>query len=831
MSKTNKNKIRLLSASVALSLSVGSLMAKTLDPDLIAKMHSSDDSAVHEVVITFDKKGPISAAEVNALTDLGINTGISLSSLPMVGALATRAQIEALYQREDIRSIWENEALQYENHGATAITGVQQLRNDQGMRIKGMPYSGRGVGVVINDSGVDGNHGDVKFGRHLVQNVAGQTNLKNLVEEELGEEVAIMPVTYQEDVVNTDLGGGHGSHVAGTVGGSGAMSNGYHAGVAPGADLIGYGSGAGLFILDALGGFDYALNKRHDYNIRVISNSFGSTSDIGNDFNPDHPTNIATKALSDEGVIVVFSAGNSGEAAEHTITGNFKKAPWIVTVGAGDKDGNLAKFSSLGLKGHGGTVTIDGETMTWEDRPTVVAPGVDIISVRASTSSLQALAATKDAKLPPAYAPYYSHMSGTSMAAPHVAGIVALMLEANPALTWREVKRILQDTATNMAGREAWEVGGGYVNADAAVRAAADMATFGDTNKLNREFNARVKTSLRSELNTSVSFNPVGPEQGSQFEVTDGASMVVAQAWMDDSYFVANTLGVTLEDPNGKRYHSGRTAAPVLRGFVGVAAEAVPGIWTLYLHGTENADVANYNGAGVPDTVPVTLKQYQVDAVEGIDDTEGHAARAYIEFAIAEQLMDARQQGFAPDELVTKWELADALSLAGALRQAPNGNQAVFADLDNQQQAVANAAVASGGALKDHHYQHQSVMQPDSASHFGADNSVNRESLAYSLIQALGLESKAQEKAANNSITVKAFKQTVTLEDFDAISPALRGHVQLALDKGLLRATISMEQGPFDLEPRIVAHFNPTKPVTRAKLAMSLTQLHSEMGQ
>ncbi|XQF92675.1 hypothetical protein ACOBV9_16680 [Pseudoalteromonas espejiana] len=56
----------------------------------------------------------------------------------------------------------------------------------------------------------------------------------------------------------------------------------------------------------------------------MISNSFGSTSDTGTDFNPDHPTNVATKQLSDNGVIVVFSAGNSG-SGESTITGNFKK--------------------------------------------------------------------------------------------------------------------------------------------------------------------------------------------------------------------------------------------------------------------------------------------------------------------------------------------------------------------------------------------------------------------------------------------------------------------------------------------------------------------------
>jgi serine protease AprX len=60
-------------------------------------------------------------------------------------------------------------------------------------------------------------------------------------------------------------------------------------------------------------------------------------------------------------------------------------------------------------------------------------------------------------------------MSGTSMATPHVAGIIALMLEANPNLTPAQVKDIIEKTATNMTGREPWEVGAGHINAYAAV--------------------------------------------------------------------------------------------------------------------------------------------------------------------------------------------------------------------------------------------------------------------------------------------------------------------------------------------------------------------------
>src|SRR3546814_19939915 len=70
-----------------------------------------------------------------------------------------------------------------------------------------------------------------------------------------------------------------------------------------------------------------------------------------------------------------------------------------------------------------------------------------------------------------------------------ISGVVALMLEANPTLHWSDIKRILQDTATNVGGREAWEGGAGYVNAHAAVRAALGTRQYAETVNLNRTFN------------------------------------------------------------------------------------------------------------------------------------------------------------------------------------------------------------------------------------------------------------------------------------------------------------------------------------------------------
>ncbi len=431
-----------------------------------------------EVIITFKDSGAPDTESIQLLESLGITNAVLFQSLPIAGALLTPAQIDNLAESADVLSIYYNAPLQYENETSTSLTGVDQVRTDAEFQAAngGLPITGENIGVVINDSGVDGTHKDHELGKNLVQNVMANINLNSTI--------GLLPVAYLENVPNTDSTSGHGTHVTGTVGGTGAMSGGKYEGVAPGANLIGYGSGAAIAIMDTIGGFDYALTHQNEYNIRVITNSWGDTSDSTTDFDPNHPINIATKKLYDRGITTVFSAGNAGPG-ESTISGNYKKAPWVVTVAAGDSSMNLADFSSRGVEGKGGTVVIDGETFTWADRPTVTAPGVDIVSTRVFTP-LSALSLEKDSSgISPAHLPYYTTFSGTSMAAPHVAGIIALILEVDPTLSPAEIKELLQQSATPMPGYETWEAGAGYVNAYEAITSLKTDTATATTSKKN----------------------------------------------------------------------------------------------------------------------------------------------------------------------------------------------------------------------------------------------------------------------------------------------------------------------------------------------------------
>jgi serine protease AprX len=431
--------------------------AVSIDPRLEDALATATDPL--QVVVTFDGEGAPTSADVALLSDIGITTGRTFHSLPIVGILATADQVAALEEQPEVRSLYLNREVDYELDDYTALTGVDDVRTDRKLTAGngGLPVTGDGVGVVVNDSGVDGTHADLMYDDHLVQNVAAQTNLNAL-------DPTLLPVTWVEDVPNTDSTGGHGTHVAGIVGATGERSGGKYEGVAPGADLVGYGSGAGLLLLDVLGGFDYALTHQVEYDIRVITNSWGTTSDRCTDVDPDDPVNVATKDAYDRNIVVVFSAGNSGPD-ECTITGNYKKAPWVMA--------ELAEFSSLGTEGNGGSFTVDGERWKWEDQPTLTAPGVDVVSTR-TASPVGTIGAPKDLELiDPAHLPFYTTLSGTSMAAPHAAGVVALMLEVDPTLTPLEVKSILEQTATDMPGYKEWEVGAGYIDAYDAVKRAA----------------------------------------------------------------------------------------------------------------------------------------------------------------------------------------------------------------------------------------------------------------------------------------------------------------------------------------------------------------------
>ncbi|MEV5969331.1 S8 family serine peptidase [Streptomyces sp. NPDC051921] len=275
-------------------------------------------------------------------------------------------------------------------------------------------YNGKGVKVAVLDTGIDVNHPDFAG---LIDGAA-----------------SFVPGEAITDV------NGHGSHVAGTIVGSGAASGGDNKGVAPGADLFvgkvlggaeGYGQDSWV-----MAGMQWAAESGAD----VVNMSLGDSYPTdGSD-----PMSQTVDALSAQyGTLFVIAAGNSGP---ESISAPGAAAS-ALTVAATDKQDRLASFSSTGPLAYSGGM-----------KPDIAAPGVDITAARSQemTGGGEGL---------------YRTISGTSMATPHVVGAAAILAQQHPDWTGAQLKEHLMSTAKGLdGGYSPYEVGTGRLDVAAAVR-------------------------------------------------------------------------------------------------------------------------------------------------------------------------------------------------------------------------------------------------------------------------------------------------------------------------------------------------------------------------
>ncbi|MGH9004406.1 MAG: enolase C-terminal domain-like protein, partial [Acidimicrobiia bacterium] len=163
----------------------------------------------------------------------------------------------------------------------------------------------------------------------------------------------------------------------------------------------------------------------------------------------------------------------------------YASPPWVLPVAAGDKQGKVADFSSRGIEadtvGLGfASVDVAGETRRplamGLYHPAVTTTGVDVVSTRANNTIVPLTGTPRDVRtLPPEEVPYYTTLSGTSMASPETAGVVALVLEAAPELTPAQVRMVLQITARPIPDAPFHSAGYGYTDASAAVELALGL--------------------------------------------------------------------------------------------------------------------------------------------------------------------------------------------------------------------------------------------------------------------------------------------------------------------------------------------------------------------
>lgn len=420
-------------------------------------------------IATFDPAETTSAALSAAVVETGAGV-MPFRHLDMVAVLATSSQVASIAALPGVQGVYANES-----DRLLLRESVASIRADQAWAAG---YTGAGIGVAIMDSGIDGNNPDVAFPSKTVANLKFVTRFSDLTEDDgtprPGGEL------FVENLSNTDNTSGHGTHVAGIVAGTGASTHGAYRGVAPDARLVGLSVGEGLAIINVsvLQATDWLIENRARYNVQVVNNSWGSNGA----FDPNDPINRAMRALYEAGITVVFAAGNEGPG-ENTLNRR-SVAPWVISVAAGCKRGVLDPTNSQSQCGDGrdrvlanfSSRGVPGDAMY---RPDVTAPGVRIVSTRSGTGVMNALDATADAntcKIGIQNLDNYTCASGTSMASPHVAGVVALMEQASGGrVTPDQALEILTRTAVPLPGYGAWEVGAGWTDAYAAVREAARL--------------------------------------------------------------------------------------------------------------------------------------------------------------------------------------------------------------------------------------------------------------------------------------------------------------------------------------------------------------------
>jgi serine protease AprX len=369
--------------------------------------------------------------------------------LPIINAqkaLLPNAAIEALADNAAVGHVWLDRATTSANERTSATVGATAIRQNLGL-------DGRGIGVAVIDSGITTWHDDLS-------SAAGGQRVAAFVDFVNGRSEP-----YDDY--------GHGTHVAGIVAGNGYDSAGARTGIAPGASLIVLkvldANGAGR-ISDTIAAFDWVLTHRAEFNIRVVNVSL--SSGVSQSFAGD-PLTLAARRLVDAGIVVVAAAGNQGVTPDGlTMYGGITapaNAPWVLTVGASSHMGTVDRSDdAMAIFSSRGPTALDMSA-----KPDLVAPGVGTESLADPYSAFYGSKAPYllDGTVARSYKPYLA-LSGTSMATPVVSGSVALMLQANPALTPNAVKGLLQYTAHIHQRYNRLTQGAGFLNTRGAVELA-----------------------------------------------------------------------------------------------------------------------------------------------------------------------------------------------------------------------------------------------------------------------------------------------------------------------------------------------------------------------
>ena len=435
-------------AAAATALLLALVLAATTAGASAPRADASPAAARHKIDAAIDRApGAVSSVIVQAAAGalerakalVAASGGTVVADLPLVNgfeASVPGAALDALGQDAGVRSVSANASAMFEEFSYDDTTTASSFAKTSGATAgwaKG--HLGQGVGVAVLDTGVSSQS---DFAGRLVH----------------GPDLSGEGTTVDSY--------GHGTVMAGIIGGSGADSasrtGGAYTGVAPKATVVAVktaGRNGAVDVSTMLQAMHWVAAYRDQFNIRVMNLSWGTKS-------TQHPSldplNYGVQRLWQLGIVVVVAAGNSGPQ-NGTVT-KPGDDPVVLTVGAFDDKGNvdpsddsLSSWSSR------------GPTAAGVQKPDILAPGRSLVTTRSFGSKVEV-------ENPKALvAPSYVKGSGTSQAAAVVSGLVAQMIGANPSLTPDQVKALLRTTATPLPAVAAGAQGAGRVGLGAALAA------------------------------------------------------------------------------------------------------------------------------------------------------------------------------------------------------------------------------------------------------------------------------------------------------------------------------------------------------------------------
>lgn len=438
---------------------------------------------LQEVLVVF-----ASNADVDRLAELDFQHEYEegyheFTTLPIGYTVLTGSQISEVADWSEVRYVEKNKELEYYNDDAREVTGAKKVQKE-------LFYTGETVHAVVIDSGIDGNHPDHQA------NLQHNFRYVNPLDRE----------TAWVDVGPVDTGGaGHGTHVSGSVAGDGTASDGKYRGMAPDADLTVYSTSTpALLLVNVIGAYDDMIDRQRKgkTDVQVVNNSYGPIGGNGN-YNPNGALQTATYHAFEEGILSVFAGGNAGP--DPNTYSPYAQGPHVLGAAATDDETKVTSFSSRGrTPDFDGIVNYDRQT-AFENlrefyetgsasrpygvyRPSVGAPGLLVMSTLAPDDALQSYPTLIGKEEKQGTEPYYGKLSGTSMASPVTAGLVALVIDAYRQNVGEYPEPIDVITTIEATARDAradhnvYNIGTGFADVEAAVERAeaGELAGFSE---------------------------------------------------------------------------------------------------------------------------------------------------------------------------------------------------------------------------------------------------------------------------------------------------------------------------------------------------------------